>query len=88
MKAVILARVSTARQEEEGHSLPAQLRRLQEYAKRKDFEVVETFSFSESAVQIGFELLSKNLKIPPIIRRATATPRIINFLFIPHSISI
>ena len=49
MKAVILARVSTTRQEEEGHSLPAQLRRLQEYAKKKDFEVVETFSFSESA---------------------------------------
>lgn len=49
MKAVILARVSTTRQEEEGHSLPAQLRRLQEYAKRKDFEIAETFSFSESA---------------------------------------
>ena len=49
MKAVILARVSTTRQEEEGHSLPAQIRRLQEYAKKKDFEIVETFSFSESA---------------------------------------
>src|SRR3989344_5172706 len=49
MKAVILARVSTTRQEEEGHSLPAQIRRLQEYAKRKDFEIAETFSFSESA---------------------------------------
>src|SRR3989344_2164610 len=49
MKAVILARVSTTRQEEEGHSLPAQIRRLQEYAKKKDFEIAETFSFSESA---------------------------------------
>jgi DNA invertase Pin-like site-specific DNA recombinase len=49
MKAVILARVSTAKQEEEGHSLPAQIRRLQDYAKRKDFEIVQTFSFSESA---------------------------------------
>ncbi len=49
MKAVILARVSTKEQEEQGHSLPAQIRRLQEYAKRKDFEIAETFSFSESA---------------------------------------
>ncbi len=49
MKAVILARVSTSRQEEEGHSLPAQIRKLQEYAKKKDFEVVKIFSFSESA---------------------------------------
>jgi DNA invertase Pin-like site-specific DNA recombinase len=49
IKAVILARVSTTRQEEEGHSLPAQIRRLQEYAKKKGFEVVQIFSFSESA---------------------------------------
>src|SRR3989344_2020684 len=49
MKAIILARVSTKEQEEQGHSLPAQTRRLQEYAKKKGFEVVETFSFSESA---------------------------------------
>ena len=40
MKAVILARVSTTRQEEEGHSLPAQIRRLQEYAKKKNFEII------------------------------------------------
>jgi len=49
MKAVILARVSTKEQEEQGHSLPAQIRRLQEYAKKKDFQIVETFSFHESA---------------------------------------
>ena len=49
MKAVILARVSTKEQEEQGHSLPAQIRRLREYAERKNFEIVQTFSFSESA---------------------------------------
>lgn len=49
MKAIILARVSTKEQEEQGHSLPAQIRRLQEYAKKKGFEIAETFSFSESA---------------------------------------
>jgi DNA invertase Pin-like site-specific DNA recombinase len=60
MKAVILARVSTTRQEEEGHSLPAQIRRLEDYAKRKDFEVVKTFSFSESA---GDKIRKKFLEV-------------------------
>ena len=48
-KAVILARVSTKEQEELGHSLPAQTRRLRDYAKKQNFDVVEEFSFSESA---------------------------------------
>ena len=65
MKAIILARVSTKEQEEQGHSLPAQTRRLQEYAKKKGFEVVETFSFSESAgnkIRKKFEEVIKYLK--------------------------
>ena len=65
MKAVILARVSTTRQEEEGHSLPAQIRRLQEYAQKKGFEIAETFSFSESAgdkIRKKFEEVMKYLK--------------------------
>lgn len=49
MKAVILARVSTARQEEEGLSLDNQLQTLREYAVKKDLEVVQEFRFSESA---------------------------------------
>src|SRR3989344_3898557 len=49
MKAVILARVSTARQEEEGLSLDNQLQTLREYAIKKDLEVVQEFRFSESA---------------------------------------
>ena len=35
MKAIILARVSTEEQMNEGQSIPAQLARAQEYAKRK-----------------------------------------------------
>ena len=65
MKAVILARVSTTRQEEEGHSLPAQVRRLKEYAQKKNFDVVEVFSFSESAgdkIRKKFEEVIKYLK--------------------------
>lgn len=49
MKAVILARVSTARQEEEGLSLDNQLQTLREYAKRNDFDIAREFCFSESA---------------------------------------
>lgn len=50
MKAVILARVSTMRQEKEGLSLKdIQLPLLQEYAKEHNFEVEREFVFSESA---------------------------------------
>ncbi len=50
MKAVILARVSTLRQEQEGLSLKEmQLPRLREYAIDKGLEVVREFVFSESA---------------------------------------
>ncbi len=49
MKAIILARVSTEEQKEAGNSLPAQIARLENYCKRKDFHVAEVFSFDESA---------------------------------------
>lgn len=49
-KAVILARVSTKRQEQEGLSLEdIQLPQMREYAEDKDFEVVKEYKFSESA---------------------------------------
>lgn len=49
MKAVIYARVSSREQEETGYSLPAQQKLLEEYAKRKGFEVMRVFSIAESA---------------------------------------
>ncbi|MBC8523623.1 recombinase family protein [PVC group bacterium] len=49
MKAVILARVSTLRQEEEGLSLDNQEATLRQYAQKHNFEVVKEFRFSESA---------------------------------------
>ena len=52
MKAVILARVSTEEQKEAGNSLPAQVERLKSYCQRKGFEVVQTFSFDESAYKV------------------------------------
>ena len=39
MKAVVLARVSTKEQEETGHSLPAQIESLRNYAIKRDFEI-------------------------------------------------
>lgn len=49
-KAIILARVSTLRQEKEGLSLKdIQLPELYNYAKKNDFDVVREFVFSESA---------------------------------------
>lgn len=49
MKAIILARVSTEEQKEAGNSLPAQIERLENYCKRKGFDIIKNFSFDESA---------------------------------------
>ncbi|MFA6159975.1 MAG: recombinase family protein [Parcubacteria group bacterium] len=49
IKAIILARVSTEEQKEAGNSLPAQIARLESYCKRKEFEIVKSVSFDESA---------------------------------------
>lgn len=50
MKAVILTRVST-KEQEEGHSLPAQNTRLLGYCKRKSLDVVKTFQIIESSTR-------------------------------------
>lgn len=49
MKAILLARVSTEEQKDAGNSLPAQLKRMQDYCVRKGFSDVQEFSFDESA---------------------------------------
>jgi DNA invertase Pin-like site-specific DNA recombinase len=49
MKAIIVARVSTEEQREAGNSLPAQLARMNDYCQRNNYEIIETFSFDESA---------------------------------------
>lgn len=50
MKAVILARVSS-KEQEEGHSIEAQIKRLQEYCQRKGLEVIKTFQITESSTK-------------------------------------
>jgi site-specific DNA recombinase len=47
--AVIIARVSSKRQEEEGYSLPAQRKLLRSYALDRGLSVVEGFEIAESA---------------------------------------
>lgn len=49
MKAIILARVSTEEQKEAGNSLPAQISRLKRYCERKNLDIIQTYSFDESA---------------------------------------
>lgn len=51
--AVIYARVSSREQEQEGYSIPAQLKLLHEYAKRNGHNVTETFVDVETAKQPG-----------------------------------
>ena len=70
-RAVILARVSTKDQEEYGHSLPAQIERLREYAKRKGFEIAQEFAFSESA---GTKIRKKFEEVLSYLRRHDPMP--------------
>ena len=64
-KAIIMARVSTPGQAEEGLSLEAQEKRSVEYAKRKNLEVQSIHSFNESSVKDKrkkFEAVVKEIK--------------------------
>lgn len=49
MKAILIARISTEEQKEAGNSLPAQIVRFEKYCKNKDFPILKTCSFDESA---------------------------------------
>lgn len=53
MKVVLYARVSSREQEREGFSIDAQIKRIREYAERKDMEIVQEFVEVESAKQAG-----------------------------------
>ncbi len=62
MKAVVLARVSTEEQKDAGNSLPAQIERVRAYCGRRQFEVVEVFSFDESAYKTKRDEFDKILE--------------------------
>jgi DNA invertase Pin-like site-specific DNA recombinase len=48
MKAILLARVSS-KDQEEGQSIPSQVRRLTEYAEKRKIEVEKVFQITESS---------------------------------------
>lgn len=50
MKAIIFARVSS-KEQEEGQSIPSQVRRLTEYALKKNFQAESTFQVTESSTK-------------------------------------
>ena len=50
MKAVILARVST-KEQEDGHSLEAQIANLRLYSERKDLEIIKQYTIIESSTK-------------------------------------
>ena len=50
MKAILLARVSS-KEQEEGQSIPAQVRRLTEYAEKRNFVIEEVFQITESSTK-------------------------------------
>lgn len=61
-KAIIYARVSTKEQEQEGFSIPAQLKLLNEYAAKNSFQVSRVFKEAESAKTAGREQFSEMLQ--------------------------
>ena len=61
-KAVIYARVSSNKQEREGFLIPAQIKLLEDYAVKKNFEVVKIFQESETAKKAGRKQFSEMLK--------------------------
>ena len=63
MKAIILARVSTREQEEKDHSNPAQVRRLKEYADKKQLEELVVFEIAESSTHDTRKKFEKVLTI-------------------------
>ena len=60
---MIIARVSTEEQREANNSLPAQVTRMQKYTGERKLNVIETFSFDESAYKTKRDEFDKILGI-------------------------
>ena len=61
-KAIILARVSSKDQEEQGTSIPAQVSRLAQYAQKLNFELLKTYELTESSSKDNRAKFEKLLK--------------------------
>jgi len=68
MKAIILARVSTEEQMNEGQSIPAQLTRAREYARKKGLEVITEYQFDESSLKDHRAKFGHNGRVVKVVR--------------------
>jgi len=78
MRTVIYVRVSSKEQKEEGYSIPAQKKLLQEYARANDFKIVKEFEDDETAKSAGrtgfgqmVEFLKKSKDVDTILVEKT-----------------
>ena len=67
MKAILLARVSSVDQEDT-HSIPAQVERVTKYAERKNLNVLEVFKLTENSTS------QNRKKFNEIIKKIKASP--------------
>ena len=70
-KAVLYARVSSKDQEQEGYSIPAQLKLLKEYAQKEGFDIAREFIDVETAKQAGrtsFAEMVKHVQETPAVK--------------------
>jgi DNA invertase Pin-like site-specific DNA recombinase len=81
MKAIILARVSTEEQREAGNSLPAQVKRLEDYCARKAFKIIKKYSFDESAYKNKRDEFDKILSLN--LPNSKVVPLFLDFSFPP-----
>ena len=58
-KTVLYARVSSKEQEEEGYSIPAQLRFLRDYARNRKWQILQEFVDVETAKKTGRKQFGK-----------------------------
>lgn len=62
LKAVLYARVSSKEQEQEGYSIPAQLKLLKDYAQKNNLKIVRVFEDVETAKQSGRAYFNEMVK--------------------------
>ncbi len=72
-QAVIYARVSSKEQEKEGYSIPAQLKFRRDHAAVHDLQVVQEFTYVETAKKAGWKAFGEMVAWPFLERRARVT---------------
>jgi site-specific DNA recombinase len=82
MKTIILARVSS-KDQEDGQSIPSQVRRLTEYALKKNLKVVQTLQITESSTKETRKQFSEILAYIKQSKEPIALRNVIHLLLLP-----